>query len=267
MASREKVNHPDHYGGKDNPYEAIKVIEAWQFPAHIAFHLGSMLKYLSRAGKKEGELRSVDLRKIEWYAKRAVEENNRYEAEVEKRVSREVVEDLQASRPLPGSAEYTRCLWELRGPHRTEVANTLQSTLPGDTSAHQRMHSLLFGTWAAAYRVEQLVAHEDWLLEGYLHTPRSALVERIYEDAALQGWDIREALTKPKGVRRGAIGYLYHKLLLQTSSGVARVGYDVLLDYIHNLSKGLRILDRAREVEASSTPPEAEQSAFDTLPT
>jgi len=25
----ETINHPDHYGGKDNPYEAIKVIEAW----------------------------------------------------------------------------------------------------------------------------------------------------------------------------------------------------------------------------------------------
>ncbi len=25
----EKVNHPEHYGGKNNPYEAIKVIEAW----------------------------------------------------------------------------------------------------------------------------------------------------------------------------------------------------------------------------------------------
>ena len=25
----EAVNHPPHYGGADNPYEAIKVIEAW----------------------------------------------------------------------------------------------------------------------------------------------------------------------------------------------------------------------------------------------
>jgi len=25
----EKVYHPNHYGGKDNVYEAIKVIEAW----------------------------------------------------------------------------------------------------------------------------------------------------------------------------------------------------------------------------------------------
>lgn len=26
----EQVNHPQHYGGKDNPFEAIKVIEAWR---------------------------------------------------------------------------------------------------------------------------------------------------------------------------------------------------------------------------------------------
>lgn len=25
----DSVNHPSHYGGADNPYEAIKVIEAW----------------------------------------------------------------------------------------------------------------------------------------------------------------------------------------------------------------------------------------------
>lgn len=25
----EEVNHPAHYGGAENPYEVIKVIEAW----------------------------------------------------------------------------------------------------------------------------------------------------------------------------------------------------------------------------------------------
>ncbi|HMA74924.1 MAG TPA: hypothetical protein VKP67_26040 [Xanthobacteraceae bacterium] len=33
----EAVNHPAHYGGADNPYEAIKVIEAWG----LNFHLGN----------------------------------------------------------------------------------------------------------------------------------------------------------------------------------------------------------------------------------
>ena len=42
------VDHPSHYGGADNPYEAIKVIEAWQ----LGFCLGNTVKYISRAGKK-----------------------------------------------------------------------------------------------------------------------------------------------------------------------------------------------------------------------
>lgn len=42
------VNHPEYYGGGDNPYEAIKVIQAWQ----LDFELGSALKYIARAGKK-----------------------------------------------------------------------------------------------------------------------------------------------------------------------------------------------------------------------
>jgi hypothetical protein len=45
---KESVKHPDHYGGKDNPYEAIKVIEAWG----LNFSLGNVLKYINRSGKK-----------------------------------------------------------------------------------------------------------------------------------------------------------------------------------------------------------------------
>lgn len=41
----EQVNHPQHYGGKDNPFEAIKVIEAWD----LDFCLGNAVKYISRA--------------------------------------------------------------------------------------------------------------------------------------------------------------------------------------------------------------------------
>lgn len=42
------VDHPEYYGGGDNPYEAIKVIQAWE----LDFELGSALKYIARAGKK-----------------------------------------------------------------------------------------------------------------------------------------------------------------------------------------------------------------------
>ena len=49
MKNKEQVNHPDHYGGSDNIYEAIKVIDAWD----LGFSLGNTVKYISRAGKKD----------------------------------------------------------------------------------------------------------------------------------------------------------------------------------------------------------------------
>jgi hypothetical protein len=61
------VNHPSHYGGEDNPYEAIKVIEAWD----LGFNLGNVVKYLSRAGKKGDTLE--DLRKAAWYLNREIQ--------------------------------------------------------------------------------------------------------------------------------------------------------------------------------------------------
>jgi hypothetical protein len=65
----ENVDHPAHYGGKNNPYEAIKVIEAWD----LGFHLGNTVKYISRAGKKTSELELKDLQKAKWYLDRYLE--------------------------------------------------------------------------------------------------------------------------------------------------------------------------------------------------
>lgn len=66
-SEKEAVNHPSHYGGADNPYEAIKVIEAWE----LGFCLGNTVKYISRAGKKGAALE--DLRKAAWYLNREIE--------------------------------------------------------------------------------------------------------------------------------------------------------------------------------------------------
>jgi len=65
----EQVYHPDHYGGKDNPYEAIKVIEAWG----LDFNLGNVVKYISRAGKKEPAAELQDLEKALWYLQRSID--------------------------------------------------------------------------------------------------------------------------------------------------------------------------------------------------
>lgn len=62
----EQVDHPAHYGGADNPYEAIKVIEAWG----LGFNLSNTVKYISRAGKKGPALE--DLKKACWYLTREI---------------------------------------------------------------------------------------------------------------------------------------------------------------------------------------------------
>jgi hypothetical protein len=65
---KEMVNHPDHYGGKNNQYEAIKVINAWNYDKD--FYLGNAVKYLSRAGKKDDTIQ--DLKKAIWYIEQKI---------------------------------------------------------------------------------------------------------------------------------------------------------------------------------------------------
>lgn len=60
----DMVNHPPHYttGG----IETIDFIEA----KGLDYHLGNVVKYVTRAGKKADALE--DLRKAQWYLNRAV---------------------------------------------------------------------------------------------------------------------------------------------------------------------------------------------------
>jgi hypothetical protein len=67
--SKEMVNHPSHYQfGKNNEYEAIKVIDAWE----LDFHLGNAVKYISRAGKKDPNKEIEDLKKALFYLDRKI---------------------------------------------------------------------------------------------------------------------------------------------------------------------------------------------------
>ena len=65
----ENVDHPAHYGGADDPFEAIKIIEALGLGE--GFCLGNAIKYLVRSvhGK---ECRITDLRKAGWYIDRYI---------------------------------------------------------------------------------------------------------------------------------------------------------------------------------------------------
>lgn len=64
----ETVDHPQHYGGADNIYEAIKVIEAWS----LGFCLGNAVKYIARAGRKSIATQIEDLKKARWYIDRHI---------------------------------------------------------------------------------------------------------------------------------------------------------------------------------------------------
>lgn len=66
MADDHQIDHPSHYRGGD-PYETINVIEAW----HLDFHLGNVVKYVSRAGYKTPD-QVTDLKKARWYLDRAI---------------------------------------------------------------------------------------------------------------------------------------------------------------------------------------------------
>lgn len=61
---KEKINHPSHYAS-DSGIECIDII------ARYPFEIGSAIKYLWRAGKKEGESKEDDLRKALWYVEHA----------------------------------------------------------------------------------------------------------------------------------------------------------------------------------------------------
>jgi hypothetical protein len=67
-AATDLVNDPSHYGGKDNPYEVIKVAEAWGFEKNA--YLFNALKYLGRAGKKGSKVE--DLKKLVYYTEREI---------------------------------------------------------------------------------------------------------------------------------------------------------------------------------------------------
>lgn len=62
----DPVNHPPHY--TYSSIEPIDAIEAWQLP----YHLGNVVKYVSRAGHKDKSKILEDLRKANWYLSRYI---------------------------------------------------------------------------------------------------------------------------------------------------------------------------------------------------
>lgn len=67
-----QINHPDYYG---NGIEAIDFIESHK----LNFSLGNAVKYIVRAGLKNGEPTQEALQKAIWYLEREIERLNREE--------------------------------------------------------------------------------------------------------------------------------------------------------------------------------------------
>lgn len=62
----EKVDHPSHYS--PGPMEVINIIEYYE----LGFHLGNVVKYILRAGRKSKETFIEDLKKARWYLDRYI---------------------------------------------------------------------------------------------------------------------------------------------------------------------------------------------------
>lgn len=62
----DNVNKPKHY--TYSKIETIDAIEAWG----SNYHLGNVIKYVSRAGKKDPNKEIEDLKKAAWYLDRYI---------------------------------------------------------------------------------------------------------------------------------------------------------------------------------------------------
>mgnify|MGYP000394750128 FL=1 len=70
MSLNEMVNHPEHYGGKENIYEVVKVCEAWGLDKDA--YIFNVVKYVARAGKKDQAKELEDLKKAAFYLDRKI---------------------------------------------------------------------------------------------------------------------------------------------------------------------------------------------------
>ena len=67
----DPINHPPHYTQHPSGVECITITE------HYNFNVGNAIKYLWRAGLKDGTDAASDLRKAAWYVRREIERLHR----------------------------------------------------------------------------------------------------------------------------------------------------------------------------------------------
>lgn len=64
--TNDAVDHPSHYTSHPSKIECIQVTE------HLNFCIGNAIKYLWRAGLKDGNSDIQDLKKAVWYIEREI---------------------------------------------------------------------------------------------------------------------------------------------------------------------------------------------------
>lgn len=64
---------PAHYGGDENPFEPIKIIQYY----NLNFELGNTIKYVLRAGKKNNTIE--DLEKAKQYLQFEIDKLKRHQ--------------------------------------------------------------------------------------------------------------------------------------------------------------------------------------------
>jgi hypothetical protein len=121
-AAEEKVHHPAHYGGADNPYEVIKVLEAWLTPEQFrGFLKGNIVKYVARADKKGGR---EDHNKAEWYLTHLVDFNHRVPPmeHIDGAVTRQLQAVIKKHGLIRGKLQDFRAKWEAAAKDNTKFA-------------------------------------------------------------------------------------------------------------------------------------------------
>jgi hypothetical protein len=63
----DQIDHPQHYTFAKG-YEVIDVIESWELP----YNLATVVKYVSRAGKKDPTKKVEDLKKAMFHLNRQI---------------------------------------------------------------------------------------------------------------------------------------------------------------------------------------------------
>jgi len=67
----DPVNHPSHYTNHPSGVECITIVE------HMNFNCGNAIKYIWRAGLKDGHDELQDLMKARWYIDREIARRSR----------------------------------------------------------------------------------------------------------------------------------------------------------------------------------------------